>query len=292
MMLSSRLSSLSLAQDEVVVIVGLANAAQYNYRAARIIEQPAPSGDRYGICLLHGTRKKLSVRRRHLLRSTIQEEREALLTRIILERQCELRVCRDFLSDQLHGEEGLLLHIASFFEPRETMALTTGFAMGRIIPSWCCATLTAEGQLGWRPLHQGGDGWDGANVPISSGTNGRSVPDGIVRIDCAVIDVGTGRYLVAGGGADHPSRARAFFSSAFIYDALTHVATPLPDMPCRRHGCDGALLDGKAYVVGGAWKCAGSPLGPVCVLTAAADDDDDALACAGDGSRPGVRWRW
>lgn len=268
--LSSRISALALHPQDVVLVAGLEKTPHYNYRAAVVLEPlaaadasapPPPPNDRIPIALLHGNCKKLSVRRRNLLRASSDEERAMLLTRIVVEHQLELRVARSFLLDMLQGEEGLLLHIASFFPARETMALTTGFAMGRIVPSWCCADLTPAGKLAWRPLHRGGEGWDGANVPVGSGSFSgggaaaagahRSVPDGIVRIDCAVIDVGAGRYLVAGGCADHPSRARAFFKSAFVYDSLTHVATPLPDMPCRRHGCDGAFLGGKAYVVGG-----------------------------------------
>ena len=44
-----------------------------------------------------------------------------------------------------------------------------------------------------------------------------------------------------------------FSRSAFIYDALTHVATPLPDMPCARHGCGGARIGNQVYVLGGGY---------------------------------------
>ena len=259
-LLSHRLSALSIVEGDLCIVVGLANAPQYNNRAARVLPQTpdaASGNNRIPVVLLHGSHKKfLSVRRQNLLRATHREDREALLTRVVLQHQQELRVVRFFLEEKLHGEEGLLLHIASFFPPRETMALTTGFAMGRIIPSWCCAVLNPRGGgLSWRPLHQGGDGWDGVPVDDPDAKVGaldtRSVPDGIVRIDCAVVAIDQGRFLVAGGCADHPSRARAFFKSAFLYDSLVHVATPLPDMPCRRHGCGGAYLDGKVYILGG-----------------------------------------
>ena len=47
-----------------------------------------------------------------------------------------------------------------------------------------------------------------------------------------------GHFLVAGGCADHPSRADHFFASAFIYDALTHGANfPLDiETPPAAHG--------------------------------------------------------
>ena len=121
------------------------------------------------------------------------------------------------------------------------MALTTGFAMGRIIREWSMATLDG-GQLRWQPIH----------ADDTTAVHGAdAVRDGIVRIDCAVIDIGLGNFLVAGGCDDHPSRCLSFFRSAFVYDSLTHSVSPLPDMPCVRHGCGGAFIDGKAYVVGG-----------------------------------------
>ena len=245
--LSTLASSLSLAPSDVVVIVGLVSQRQHNFRAARVVTKEQ-AGSRVGVRLLHGERKSLSVRRQNLLRASHEQDRKALLVRIVLQRQRELRVCRDFLLDQLSGEEGLLLHIASFFPPRETMALTTGFAMGKIVPAWVCATLDEKrGALTWRRIHDGRECWDQTGPSESE----HAMDDGIVRIDCAVVDIGSGQFLVAGGCADHPSRARAFFSSAFMYDSITHVATALPDMPHPRHGCKGAYLDGKVYVVGG-----------------------------------------
>lgn len=38
---------------------------------------------------------------------------------------------------------------------------------------------------------------------------------------------------------------------AFMYDALTHAATPIADMLCIRHGCGGARIGEKVYIVGG-----------------------------------------
>ena len=163
-----------------------------------------------------------------------------LLTRIVWEHQQELRVVRQLLLDQLRGEEGLCLHIASFFPVRETMALTTGFAHGRIVPAWSCARLR-RGRLEWAPIH-------GKATAVFGAEN---VTNGITRIDCAVVEHGPGKFLVAGGCDRHPSVAKEFFSSAFTYDAITHAATPLPPMPLRRHGCGGTCIDGKVYVVGG-----------------------------------------
>ena len=261
---ASRLSSLALTENNIVVIIGLESAPQYNYRAARVLSAQTSDRGRLGVELLHGEapKKRLSVRRCNLLRASHPEDRAALMTRLVLDRQLELRVCRNFLLEHLQGEEGLLLHIASFFPPRETMALTTGFAMGRIVPSWVCATLRGGRALGWHPIHDGRAGWDGANVPVEGE---KPVTDGIVRIDCAVVSIGSGQFVVAGGCSDHPSRARKFFASAFLYDALTHVATPLPDMPHPRHGCKGAYLDGKVYVVGGDY-CTNSPEKCLCCV--------------------------
>lgn len=249
--LAARLSALSLVEGDVVVVVGLAGTPQYNHCAARVLAEPPSDQGRIGVQLMHGSRKRLAVRRQNLLRASVEDDRVALLTRVAMERQRELVVARRFLLSKLQDEEGLLLHIASFFPHRETVCLTTGFAMGRIVPSWTHATLTSEG-LGWQPLHGRNGPWDGTGVPVE----GEPVKDGIVRIDCAVVSLGLGRYLIAGGCSDHPSRARSFFKSAFIYDALTHVVRALPDMPCPRHGCGGALLDGKVYIIGGDYTVA------------------------------------
>ena len=238
--LARRFGSLSLDAGDIVVIVGLLSesARQHNFQAARVV--PGGSGERVGVCLLHGTRKTLSVKRRNLLRASVPEDRAMLLTRIVWEHQQELRVVRQLLLDQLRGEEGLCLHIASFFPVRETMALTTGFAHGRIVPAWSCARLR-RGRLEWAPIH-------GKATAVFGAEN---VTNGITRIDCAVVEHGPGKFLVAGGCDRHPSVAKEFFSSAFTYDAITHAATPLPPMPLRRHGCGGTCIDGKVYVVGG-----------------------------------------
>ena len=221
---ASIFSSLALAEDDLVIVVGLEQARAFNFRPARVLGELGSDG-RIPVRLLHGDRRQLSCRRRNLLRASHPEDRAALYTRVAWERQQELRVARAFLLEKLGGEEGLALHIASFFPPRETMALTTGFAMGRIIAEWSCVGLAPDGRFRWLPIHgSGGAVVHGADL----------IPDGIVRIDCAVVAIGSGRFVVAGGCSDHPSRARKFFASAFIYDSLTHCASPLPDMPCTR----------------------------------------------------------
>ena len=230
--LSQSLSSLAFSESDVAIVVGLERAVSYNFRAALVLSPAMPDG-RVAVRLLHGDRRQLSCRRHNLLRAAHPEDRGRLLTLVVWERQLELRVARSFLLEKLGGEIGLALHVASFFPARETLALTTGFAMGRIIPDWSCVTLAAVGEVDqrtpggrfrWTPVHGKGNAVHGAHA----------VSDGIVRIDCAVVAIGAGRFVVAGGCADHPSRARKFFASAFIYDALTHAATPLPDMPCAR----------------------------------------------------------
>ena len=205
--LSHRLSALAVVENDIVVVVGLqADAAQpYNFCPGTIVQSGSDNG-RIGVRLLHQD-KLLSCRRRNLLRAAHPADRDMLMTRIVWERQLELRVVRNFLLEQLEGEEGLVLHIASFFPPRMTMALTTGFAMGRIVPTWSCAALSSSGRLQWQPIHADA----GRRVHGSE-----RVADGIIRIDCAVVDIGRGSFVVAGGCADHPSRASRFFRSAFI----------------------------------------------------------------------------
>ena len=205
----------------------------------------------------------MAVRRHNLLKASRDEDRAALLTRIVWERQLELRVAANFLLDNLRGEEGLCLEIASHFPPRETLALTTGFAkLGHLVPEWNAVALQG-GRFVWRALHGGAHG--GAHPNPGARVHGAArITDGIVRIDCAVVSVGGGRFVVAGGCDTHPSRAQKFFASAFIYDALTNAVEPLPDMPCTRHGCAGAFLGGRVYVLGGEYV-ARTPDAPCCV---------------------------
>jgi hypothetical protein len=156
----------------------------------------------------------------------------------------------------VRGEEGLFLEISSYFPPRETLATTTGFVNGQLVQDWSSIALE-NGRRVWRPIHEHANGH--ARV-----YGGGSVCDGIERIDCAVIGIGLGRFVIAGGCADHPSSAPHFFASAFLYDAITHVVVPLPDMPCARHGCGGAHIAGKVYVVGGEYAArrGSSPAAP------------------------------
>ena len=238
-----RLASLALEPKDVVVVVGLAAQPQHNYAAARVLEKPAEA-DRVPVALLHGDRRQLSVRRRNLIKAARPADRDALLVRVVWERQLELRVAAEFLLGKLHGEEGLCLHIASFFPPRETLALTTGYAMGRIVSEWSCISLPPAAPPAWAVLHGGAGRVFGAD-------------ESFVRMDCAVVGVGRGRFVVAGGCGDHPSRCNAFYSSAWLYDALTHSVERLPDMPCARHGCGGAHVDGRVYVFGGEYVARG-----------------------------------
>ena len=258
--LTSRVATLALDLEDIVVLVGL-TARQHNFHSARVLGAQTQAG-RVPVQLLHGARTKMSVRRQNLLKASRDEDRAALLTRIVWERQLELRVAASFLLDKLRGEKGLCLEIASHFPPRETLALTTGFAMGRIVPEWNMVALEG-GRFVWRPLHGGAHG--GANPQPGPRVHGAArITDGIVRIDCAVVSVGSGRFVVAGGCDTHPSRAQRFFASAFMYDAITNAVEPLPDMPCARHGCNGAFLDGRVYVLGGEYV-ARAPVAPFCV---------------------------
>ena len=119
--------------------------------------------------------------------------------------------------------------------------MTTGFSMGRIVPEWSAVAVDPQhGGFVWRPIH-------GARARVYGAD---TIDDGIVRIDCAVVSIGSGRFVVAGGCDDHPQRARGFFASAFVYDALTHAVEPLPPMPCRGAAA-AARIDGKVFAVGG-----------------------------------------
>lgn len=148
--LAANFSTLSVAAEDIVVLVGLEGAREHNFQPARVVE-PHQQNGRVGVVRLTGERKPLSVRRRNLLRASVPADRAALLTRIVWERQAELRVARNFLLDKFNGEEGLCLTVASFFAPRETMALTTGFENGRIVPQWSCVSLDG-GRPRWRPM--------------------------------------------------------------------------------------------------------------------------------------------
>ena len=224
---------------ELAVVVGLQSQTQYNYGAVVVVALPAEGEDRVAVKTIHGESggKSLSVRRRHLLRAADRGDRDLLFARIAWERQLELRCARAWLESRV--PEALCLRVASFFAPRETMALTSGFARGRVVPQWTVCTGCA-----WEAIHHGDR--EGARIVGADG-----ISDGIERIDCAVVDVGGGLFLVAGGCDDHPSRARAFFRSAFIFDAVTRSVRQIPDMPCQRHGCGGARVGAKVYVVGG-----------------------------------------
>ncbi|EOD11213.1 hypothetical protein EMIHUDRAFT_248062 [Emiliania huxleyi CCMP1516] len=240
--LLSRFDSLALTENDLVVIVGLEFSRQHNFEPARVLDS---SGERLKVQLLHGSRKGLSIRRGNLLKMSRAQDRTALLTRIVWERQLELRVARAFLVEKFHGEEGLALEVAKHFSPRETLALTSGYSLGRMVPEWSAVGIE-RGGLVWRPLH--------GRAPGGPRVHGADrVADGIVRIDCAVVSVGAGRFVVAGGCDDHPGRTSRFFASAFEYDAIARAAAPLPAMPTARHGCGGAHIDGKVYIVGGTY---------------------------------------
>ena len=152
----TQIATLAISIEEIVVLVGL-TARQYNFRSARVIGKQTDG--RIPVQLLHGCRKQMTIRRQNLLKASRADDRAALLTRIVWERQLELRVMAGFQLDRLRGED-LCLAIASHFPPRETLALTTGFAMGRIVAEWNAVVLEG-GRLVWRPLHGGAHG--GAN---------------------------------------------------------------------------------------------------------------------------------
>jgi hypothetical protein len=260
----------ALHSGDIVVVHGLVSKPKYNLQACIVQDRddasegrcacgsPNPESDqglRPGLSVrallccsvpvraLHGVFSNLAVKRSNLLNMAREEDRQMLLTMIVWNHQLELRVARTFLLDRLRGEEGLCLEIARNFPPRETLGLTTGFANGRLVRDWSAVGLQG-GRRVWKPIHAA----LGGRARVYGGEH---VRDGIERIDCAVVGIGSGRFVVAGGCAEHPSRAPHFFSSAFLYDSITHVVTPLPDMPCARHGCGGAHIDGKVYVLGG-----------------------------------------
>ena len=242
---------MALRAGDVVVIVGLEAATQHNHASAVVVGDGGDGG-RVAVRRLHGPRPLLAVRRRHLLRAADDGDRRRLFARVAWARQLELRCAARWLEAQL--PEALCLRVAACFAPRETLALTSGFAAGRVVPRW---TAFAPGR-GWVASHdpEGPQRLHGA----------AAVADGVERIDCAVVDAGGGRFVVAGGCGDHPSRCDRFFRSAFLYDGLAGSAAPLPDMPRARHGCGGARVGRRVYVVGGDYcdrgpgRCLGSVL--------------------------------
>ena len=161
--LSQSLSSMAFSESDLAIVVGLERTPSYNFRSALVLSPALPDG-RIAVRLLHGDRKQLSCRRRNLLRAAHPEDRARLLTLVVWERQLELRVARAFLLEKFGGEIGLALHVAAFFPPRETLALTTGFAMGKIIPDWSCVTLAPDGRFRWTPVHGKGNAVHGAQV--------------------------------------------------------------------------------------------------------------------------------
>ena len=103
------------------MVMGLESRRDYNYQAAVVLDEEATAEGRLAVRLLHrrrreaGPRTQLSVRRRHLrlldmpgssegarrrrgaLAETCAADRAAVLTRVVWERQLELRVAAPFL---------------------------------------------------------------------------------------------------------------------------------------------------------------------------------------------------
>lgn len=95
-----RFSSLALSADDIIVVVGLAQRSEFNFRAGRIVELLNSNG-RIGVKLLHGNQEALLLKRSNLLRAEHPDDRDVLLTRIVWECQQELRVVRNFLLDMV-----------------------------------------------------------------------------------------------------------------------------------------------------------------------------------------------
>ena len=224
----------SLRPGDVVLLVGLKEASSYNYAAATVLDETLDD-DRFAVKTVRGAPKRLAVRRRNLVKAESDDDRERLFARVAWARQLEVRCARPWLEARLPEE--LQLRVAGFFAPRETMALTSGFADGEVVPEWS--------------VHEPGRGWRAVHCPAWRIFGAERVPDGVTRIDCAVVDVGSGRFLVAGGCGDHPARSRRFFDSAFVFDSVALTARALPNMPHPRHGCSGARIGRKVYIVGG-----------------------------------------
>ena len=112
----------SLQTGDLVIVHGLRSAPDYNYQCGRVVDTAPADANRLGVAMLHGRQTVLAVRRRNLLLASCDEDRRRLLINIVWERQLEMRVVRNFLLEQLRGEEGLCLEIASHFAPRENAA--------------------------------------------------------------------------------------------------------------------------------------------------------------------------
>jgi len=70
------------------------------------------------------------------------------------------------------------------------------------------------------------------------------------RIDAANIDLGYGRFLLAGGIDDHVLRQGGKLDTVQVFDSLTNTWHAAPSLLKKRQGCCGALLDGYIYVLG------------------------------------------
>ena len=120
----------TLREGDVVVIVGLDAATQYNFVAATVLVSSTDDG-RVAVKTVRGAPKQLAVRRRNLVKAADDGDRERLFARVAWARQLELRCARAWLEAWLPEE--LLLRVAGYFAPRETLALTSGFANGEVV---------------------------------------------------------------------------------------------------------------------------------------------------------------
>ena len=209
-----------------VFILGLEKAKEHNFSSGEIVQSEEEG--RLGVKLKSG--KALSVRRRNVLFADNMAHRKRLLLHQVWEKQLELRVAGRFLHDKLF-DVGVCLQIASFFQHREALFHFSGYK-GRVLPESWCGTWKTRSSFEWKQL---------AVMPCP-------------RIDCASVSLGnSGLVLFAGGCGKHPRLCNPddFLRSAAMYDSLSDSWANCGELVVRRHGCSGASLDSKVYVIGG-----------------------------------------
>ena len=194
----------------------------------------------------------LAVRRRNLLRASVQSDRRVACQLHAIATHPGLRIASPRLAERLGGCEGLVLAIAGFATgPRTFPFQFTGY-MGGLVDEYCFF----DEQATPRPFSR-------CSV-------------GPARIDCGSAVVGIGQVAFCGGCGAHPNAAAqaaaaadaeeeeeegdldddddegndesgkkeevGFFRSAVLYDSLLDEWQRLPRMRLRRHGASAVCV--------------------------------------------------